>query len=279
MQRKVKFILLFVTSLIVISITSFALFLNTVAPMRANTPIEAVTIGFQTPTPVRFFPNTFESCTKDSNFTQCSVDVQKRPLEITLNYKQLERNQLPRCIASYAGQDYSCIVSSGGYAGGVRFLNSVVITSTLGLTSQQLQSLSKDNWFAQLNQTSWLQVSTILSGIFGILAAIIIWQYPNKCIQITASLVIGFNIFYLSVIQLYKIKPVSSILYSLNEPQIMLIAGLFAALGIGMILMLNWRRQNLIKIFALIGGVNVFHIFGLLVYSFLVSGGFVIADY
>jgi hypothetical protein len=279
MQRKLKFILLFVASLLVISIASFALLLNEVAPMRASTPIEAVTIGYETATPVRFFPNTFESCTKNNNFTKCSVDIQKRPLEITVNYEQTEQNQLPICIASYAGIDYSCIVSSGGYAGGVRFLNSVVTTSTLGLTNQQLQSLSEKNWYAQLSQTSWSHVSTLLSGIIGFIAAIIIWQYPNKFIRVSASLVIGLNIFYLGLVQLYKIKPVSSILYSLNEPQIMIIAGLFAVLATGIMLMLNWHCHNLIKILAIIGGINIFHIFGLLVYSFLVSGGFVIADY
>ncbi|MBW4601373.1 MAG: hypothetical protein KME29_17820 [Calothrix sp. FI2-JRJ7] len=279
MQRKFKFIILFVASFILISICSFALFLNTVAPFRANTPIEAVTIGYNTPTPVRFYGNIFESCIKSNDITECRVNINKRPLEITVNNKQFEPNQLPKCLLSYSGQNFNCFVGSGGYAGGVRFVNSIYTTSTLGLTSQQLQSLKSDNWFAQFNQNTWSNISVILSGICGIIAAIIIWQYPNRYIQAFANLAIGLNIFYQGLVQLYRIKPVTSILMDLNEPQMMLIAALFAMLGTGLILTLNWRRQNLVKMFAIIGGVNTACVFGLLVYAFLLSGGFVIADY
>ncbi len=279
MPRKFKFILLFITSFIVISICSFGLFLNTVAPFRANTPIEAVTIGFETPTPVRFFGNIFESCTKSNDITECRVNINKRPLEITVNNKQLKPNQLPKCLLSYSGQNFNCFVGSGGYAGGVRFLNSIYTNSTLSLTSQQLQTFKSDNWFAQFNQNTWSNFSMLLSSIIGITAAIIIWQFPNKFIQVFASLVIGLNIFYQGIVQLYRIKPVTTILLYWNESQIMLVAALCATLGTGLILTLNWRRQNLVKMFAIISGVNVAYVFGLLVYAFLLSGGFVIADY
>lgn len=279
MHRKVKLILLFVTSFLVISICSFGLFLNTVAPFRANTPIEAVTIGFETPTQVRFYGNIFESCTKSNDITECRVKIQKRPLEITVNNKQLEPNQLPKCLLSYSGQNFNCFVGSGGYAGGVRFLNSIYTTSSLGLTSKQLQTLKSDNWFAQFNQNTWSNISIILSGICGIIAAIIIWEYPNIYIQAFANLAIGLNIFYQGLVQIYKIKPVTTMLINLNESQIMFIAALFALLGTGLILTLNWHRQNLVKMFAIIGGVNIAYVFGLLVYAFLLSGGFVIADY
>ncbi|WP_127078817.1 hypothetical protein [Dulcicalothrix desertica] len=253
--------------------------MNTVAPFRANTPIEAVTIGFETSTPVRFYGNIFESCTKTNDITECLVNIQKRPLEITLNSPKLEPNELPKCLISYAGQNFNCFVGSGGYAGGVRFLNSIYTTSALGLTSQQLQTLKSDNWFAQFNQNTWSNILIFLSVIFGILAAIIIWQYPNRYVQVFASLVIGLNIFYQGIIQIYKIKPVTNILLNLNESHIMFIAALFALLGTGLILTLNWQRQNLIKFFSIIGGVNIAYVFGLLVYGFLVSGGFIIADY
>lgn len=279
MQRKAKFILIFVASFILISICSFGLFLNTVAPFRANTPIEAVTIGFETPTQVRFFGNIFESCTKTNDITECRVNIQKRPLEITLNSQKLEQNELPKCLISYSGQNFTCFVGSGGYAGGVRFLHSIYTTSSLGLTSQQLQTLKSDNWFAQVNQNTWSNFSIILSVICGIVAAIMIWQYPNKYIRTFANLAIGLNIFYQALVQLYKIKPVTSILRDLNEPQMMLIAVLLATLLTGLILTFNWRRQNLVKMFAIIGGVNTAYAFGLLVYAFLLSGGFVIADY
>ncbi|BDA66909.1 hypothetical protein CAL7716_010750 [Calothrix sp. PCC 7716] len=279
MNRKVKLIILFVASFLVISISSFGLFLNKVAPFRANTPIEAVTIGYNTPTPVKFFGNIFESCTKSNDITECHVNIQKRPLEITVNNKQQEPNQLPKCLLSYARQNFNCFVGSGGYAGGVRFLNSIYTTSSLGLTSQQLQTLKSDNWFAQFNQNTWSNISIILSVICGIVAAIIIWQYPNKYIRTFANLAIGLNIFYQALVQLYRIKPVTSILRDLNEPQMMLIAALLAILLTGLILTLNWRRQNLIKLFSIIGGVNIAYVFGLLVYGFLVSGGFIIADY
>lgn len=279
MHKKVKLIFLFVTSFLVISICSSALFLNKVAPFRANTPIEAVTIGYETPTQVRFFGNIFESCTKSNDITECRVNINKRFLEITVNSKQQEPNQLPKCLLSYAGQNFNCFVGSGGYAGGVRFLNAIYTTSTLGLTSQQLQTLKSDNWFAQFNQNTWSNILIILSSICGIVAAIIIWQYPNKFIQVFASLVIGLNIFYQGIVQLYRIKPVTTILLYWNESQIMLVAALCAMLGTGLILTLNWRRQNLVKMFAIISGVNVAYVFGLLVYAFLISGGFVIADY
>lgn len=279
MNRKVKLIILFIASFLVISILSFGLFLNKVAPFRANTPIEAVTIGFETSTPVRFYGNIFESCTKSNDITECRVNIQKRPLEITLNSQKLEPNELPKCLISYAGQNFNCFVGSGGYAGGVRFLNSIYTTSSLGLTSQQLQTLKSDNWFAQFNQNTWSNISIFLSVICGMIAAIIIWQYPNKYIRTFANLAIGLNIFYQALVQLYRIKPVTSMLRDLNEPQMILLAALLTILLTGLILTLNWRRQNLVKMFAVIGGVNTAYVFGLLVYGFLISGGFVIADY
>lgn len=279
MHRKVNLIFIFVAAFLVISICSFGLFLNKVAPFRANTPIEAVTIGYETPTQVRFYGNIFESCTKSNDITQCRVNINKRPLEITVNNKQKEPNELPKCLLSYAGQNFNCFVASGGYIGGVRFLHSIYTTSTLGLTSKQLQTLKSNNWFAQFNQNTWSNISIILSVICGIVAAIIIWQYPNKYIRTFANLAIGLNIFYQALVQLYRIQPVTSILRDLKEPQMMLIAALFAMLGTSFILTLNWRRQNLVKIFAVIGGVNTAYVFGLLVYAFLLSGGFVIADY
>ncbi|MBD2261214.1 hypothetical protein [Pseudanabaena sp. FACHB-2040] len=279
MSRTMRLTLWFVVGLLIASIFSAAIFLVSVAPTRTKAAIETVTIASQTETPVRIFGHGF-TCTTGKTFEQCNVPLQTHPLEITVTYTSAEEKGIAGCQATYAAQNIGCTAAYGGYIGGVRFLSSVMIESTLGLSRQQLQALRRENWIAQWDETTWLRVSTILAIVCGIFVAILSWQYPSRLTKVFTSITVGLSLFYASVFQLSRIP------YPMGfDPQdwiqrLFTLGTLVGSIGATVTVALIWRQNSQwMRVFAPIGGMSMFYLFGLLTYGFLVAGGFVQADY
>lgn len=278
MHKTTRLILAFVIGLWIVSVSSIAIFLTSVAPIRTQAAIETVTVAAQTKTPVRILGHKL-TCTADSTFAECHVPLQTHPLEMTVTYTSgTKERQIAGCAAVYAGRTIPCTATYGGYIGGVRFLASVIIQSDLGLSSAQLQALRRENWIAQWDHATWLRVSTGLAVACGIFIAILGWQYPASPTKVLMGIIVGLSLFYLCLIQFYQTYPMASRSSNWNQ-QIIGFATLFSSVGMAATLALIWRHGRWMRVFTIIGGVGTFYLIKLLAYQFLVEYGFVMADY
>ncbi|MBD2100046.1 hypothetical protein H6F94_04000 [Leptolyngbya sp. FACHB-261] len=182
MRRALLFASRFAIGLLLVTLCSVGWLMVSMSPNQIDGGIASVSI-FQDPQDHQNhlrIPGHQFACTEQGVTDHCQFTLRDQPLKMTVIYENEVRKQFAsdvKCQATYAGRPVNCGVSYD-FASGT--LPNLSIQDSLGLSNQDLQALRQQYFFAQFNDDRWMQLTSTIAIIAGLITTMFIWLYTGQ---------------------------------------------------------------------------------------------------